>query len=356
MYDIKIMSDNSLVAFKAISTFTNDLGSIFADKQHSLRLYCHLLNKTTLAHERAIRKHMEAFRSFCVENREAILSKDETKFIGNNVVKITKKIKNDRIVRIKYSENVYIDIDLIFKEADKETKQVIWKHLLVISALLDPTGNAKELLKASKGKEADFLSNIISKVEEHVKPDSKNPMEAISSIMSSGVFGDILSGMNDGLSDGSLDLTKLMTSVSSMVTGLSSAAGVENKEQTEAINTMMSSLMSTISQSKGEGEKDGEPKAMPDMNAILGPLLSSLQPKTTEDGGGVNGGQPDLSKMLGPLMSTLSKSGGDTTSTPDIMSLISGMSGLMGEEKTLEEKLDEEFQNAKKNNKIEDCE
>lgn len=345
------MSDNSLVAFKAISTFTNDLGSIFADKQHSLRLYCHLLNKTTLSHDRAIKKHLEAFRSFCVDNRDAILSKDENKLKGSEISK-TKKI-----VRIKYSDNVYIDISLIFKEADKETKQVIWKHLLVISALLDPTGNAKELLKASKGKEADFLTNIISKVEEHVKPDSKNPMEAISSIMSSGVFTDILSGMNDGLSDGSLDLSKLMTSVSSMVTGLTSSTGVENKEQTEAINTMMSSLMSTINQSKtGEGV-DGNQNNVPDMNAILAPLISSLQPKTTDGGTVDTSAQPDLSKMLGPLMSTLSKNGGgNTTSTPDIMSLITGMTGLIGEDKTIEEKLDEEFQNAKKKNQIEDCE
>ena len=39
-----------LIAFKSISEFTKELGEIFTskDKNHSLKLYEHLLNKTTL--------------------------------------------------------------------------------------------------------------------------------------------------------------------------------------------------------------------------------------------------------------------------------------------------------------------
>ena len=44
-------TDNSLVNFKAIVDFVNNLGEMFSKEQHSLKLYSHLLNKTTLSHE-----------------------------------------------------------------------------------------------------------------------------------------------------------------------------------------------------------------------------------------------------------------------------------------------------------------
>ena len=94
-------------------------------------------------------------------------------------------------------------MNIIFSDADRETSAIIWKHLLTISALVDPTGKAKQLLKeASKknnnGLEANFLTNIIEKVEENVDPDA-NPMEAVTSIMQSGVFQELVTGMGEGL-------------------------------------------------------------------------------------------------------------------------------------------------------------
>ena len=68
-------TDYNLLTFRAISTFTNDLSEIFGGENHSLKLYQRLLNKTTITHEKAISKHIIAFKNFCVSNREAILSK-----------------------------------------------------------------------------------------------------------------------------------------------------------------------------------------------------------------------------------------------------------------------------------------
>ena len=39
-----------LLCFKAISEFVNDLGEIFSNRQHSLKLYSRLIKKTTLSH------------------------------------------------------------------------------------------------------------------------------------------------------------------------------------------------------------------------------------------------------------------------------------------------------------------
>ena len=54
----------------------------------------------------------------------------------------------------------------------------------------------------------DFLTNIIEKVEQNVSPND-NPMEAISSIMKSGIFQELITGMGSGLQNGTLDLNKL---------------------------------------------------------------------------------------------------------------------------------------------------
>lgn len=259
---IKMSNTNyELIAFKAISDFTKELCENFTskDKNHSLKLYVHLLNKTTLTHEKSIKKHIDAFRDFCVSNRDAITDKNPTLLAKKNVV---------------YSSRVYIDFGNIFKDADIETSNIIWKHLLTISALVDPAGKAKEILKNNKdSKEANFLSDIINKVESNVNPNS-NPLEAISSIMSSGVFNDLITGMNSGIQNGDLDLGKLMGTVQTMCSSLSSdinPSANSSENPMNMINSLMSSMGGSIS-----GGGDG---AMPDLSNItnlLGPMLSGL--------------------------------------------------------------------------------
>lgn len=267
-------SDNSLIAFKAVSNFTNDLFDVFGDIHRPLKLYSHLINKTTIAHDKAIQKHIESFKSFCIANRDAISNKN-IKFLSQS--------------KISYSERVYIDMKDILKHSDSQTTETIWKHLLTISALVDPTGKARDILReqANKGDdiggEVDFLSNIISKVEEKVDPNS-NPMEAVSSIMQSGIFTDLVNGMGNGLQDGSLDLSKLMGTVQNMVTKLSDDAGdKEGGEQAvNMINTMMGSLNAGAEQS---GNKESQP--MPDLVGMLGPMMGAMM-------GGVGNNMPNM--------------------------------------------------------------
>ena len=68
-------SDTSLVCFKAISNFTFELVELFSKQQRSLKLYGRLINKTTIVHDKSIKKHIDAFRSFCITNRDAIMNK-----------------------------------------------------------------------------------------------------------------------------------------------------------------------------------------------------------------------------------------------------------------------------------------
>jgi hypothetical protein len=250
-------SDYTLISFKAISDLVNELGEIFVskDKNHSLKLYEHLLNKTTLSHDKAIKKHVDIFREFCIANREAITTKNISKLQQNKVI---------------YSSRVYIDFANIFKDADKETTEVILKHLLTISALVDPAGKAKKILKESKdSKEANFLSDIINKVESNVNPNS-NPMEAVSSIMSSGVFNELISGMNSGIQNGELDLGKLMGTVQTMCASLTGDVNTGTENPMNIINSLMTN-MATNPAVDGGGVPD-----LSNLTSILGPMMAGL--------------------------------------------------------------------------------
>jgi len=254
-------TDYNLLTFKAISTFTNDLSEIFGTDYHSLKLYQRLLDKTTITHEKAISKHIDAFKHFCISNRDAILNKNLS------------KLNNDKI---EYSSRVYIDIVSIMKKADTETVNVIWKHLLNISAFVDPAGKAKEILKKNSvdsSNESDFLENIINKVESNINPNSSNPLEAVSTLMSSGVFNDLVSGMNTKLQDGSLDLGKLVGTVEKMCSTLIPPQAGNNGEQASPLN--LAGLMSSI-----------------------GPILSNL---SQTGASGVEGGGLNLDAMMKQL-------------------------------------------------------
>lgn len=263
-------SDYNLLTFKAISNFISELSETFGTDNHALKLYNRLLDKTTITHDNAIKKHIEVFRNFCIQNREPIVGKNYKSFLNS---------------KVEYSPKVFIDFNDIFKEADSETANVIWKHLLTISALVDPAGKAKEILKNNKeSKEANFLSDILNKVETTVSPNS-NPLEAVSSIMSSGLFTDLISGMNNGIQDGSLDLSKLMGTVQQMCTSIggnmdinkmAENANAANKENAEAPNpmAMLNSMMSGMA-----SMNNGTPGQAPDLSnlsSLLGPMLSSL--------------------------------------------------------------------------------
>ena len=283
-----MLTDNTLITFNAISNFTTCLCEVFGPTNRSLKLYTHLISKTTLSHDLPIKKHIAAFKEFCVANREGITTKNASLLHEN----------------ITYSVRVYIDIAGILKRADRETTDVIWKHLLTISALTDPSGNAREILKDSVKKsggtttESDFLSNIIGKVEQHVDPDA-NPMEAVAAIMKSGIFTELVGGMGNGLQDGTLDLSKLMGTVQKMVSSLGTST--DDMDTSNPMN-MMSSMMSSLS----TGSNASSGGDMPDISSIMGMMGPMLGALSQPSGGSVEDkidAQLQAAKKTGELSS-----------------------------------------------------
>ena len=90
-------SDYNLITFKALSKFVNELAEMFSADNHSLKLYNRLIQKTSLSHDNAIRKHIDIFRTFCINNRDCIINKNTNEIINLNRYEIIlRKIKKNQ--------------------------------------------------------------------------------------------------------------------------------------------------------------------------------------------------------------------------------------------------------------------
>ena len=243
------MDNTSILIFKSITGFISDLNTEFGSKHKSIALYNRLLEKTGIVHTGPVHKHIECFRTFFSANVKGMEEQNATLFSPS---------------RISYSDRVYVDLTSVLRHSSQESTSIIWKHLLTIWGLIDPTSQAKRILnesvKQSNGadKESKFLSDIIERVEKSVSSadvDMASPMSAVSNLMSSGVFTDLINGMQTGLSDGSLDIGKLMGSVQGMMTKMGGQSGGSGPDMT-AMMSMVGGMMG------GNG-------GPPDMNAMM---------------------------------------------------------------------------------------
>uniref|UniRef100_A0A6C0CYJ6 Uncharacterized protein n=1 Tax=viral metagenome TaxID=1070528 RepID=A0A6C0CYJ6_9ZZZZ len=270
----KSEEENLLKGFKSVCNFVKALNDVFGDRSPSLQLYSHLLEKTGLIHEDPIKKHIGLFRNFCKENELFIINKDYVSF---------QSMSNERAT-IQYSDKVFIDMKKVFTLADKEQLETIYNHLLTISAVLVPTSKAKKVLKEMKNSSSsssdsksrgppvdptEFITKIFKKISENVNLDSSNPMEMITSLMSSGVLTDIMSMMNDGMGNGSLDIPQLLSTLQSFMTMFQGVNGGDNAGANGGMNGNMNGM---------------------DMSN-LGPLMEMM--KTMGGNGNGNGGQDE---------------------------------------------------------------
>ena len=217
-------AESRVLVFKYICNFIKDLTESFGERQKSLFLYSHLVEKTGIMHEEPIKKHVSLFYQFVKANEDAIMEKDSTKFNSYSIF---------------YSEKVGIDLKEIFEWADTQEKNAIFKHLLALLAVLEPSSSAKELLKkeidskkkkGEDGNEEMFLKNIIDKVSSEMDTDMDNPMQLMSKMMTSGVFKDIVEDMNSSLSEGSLDMGKMVNTMQMIMGNLGNMMPKQTKD------------------------------------------------------------------------------------------------------------------------------
>jgi hypothetical protein len=284
----QLSQDIIIMAFNAIRNFTTELASVFGDDQRSLKLYAHLIEKTTTAHDKPTRKHIEAFRIFCVSNRDAITNKDSSLLETPNIL---------------FSSKVFINMKEIFELADPAASNIVWTHLLTILAIVSPESEAKKILESdATGGEEQFLGDLLSKVENNMSGD--NPIAAVSSIVQSGMFAELVDNLGNGLDDGSIKLDKLMHTVQNMA--------ADGPPELKNIIGQLSGGEGGVPDIAGLlGQLSGGEGGAPDIAGLLGQLS------------GGEGGIPDIAGLLGQL------SGGEG-GAPDIAGLLGKLSGGEG--------------------------
>jgi hypothetical protein len=246
------MDNTSVLIFKAICEFVTELNNEFGSKHKNIALYNRLLEKTGIVNVGPVNKHIDCFRTFFSKNTKAMEERN-AEFLTEN--------------KIMYSDRVFIDISVVLKQSSKDNAKIVWQYLLNIWGLIDPTSQARRLLTESlqnsqngdnkdTSAEEDFLTNIITKVEQSVskdKVDQDNPMAAITNLMQSGVMTDLVNGMQKGLSDGSLNVGKLMSSVQGMIGKMGGPAGMQ-----------------------GQGGGGGGMPDISQMMSMLGPMMGNM--------------------------------------------------------------------------------
>ena len=268
-------SMNNILVFKTISMFVKELGAFYGKIFKNVNLYMHLIDRTTFSHDLAIQKHIDAFKLFCTENIESILNTDYTTFKKKTV---------------KYSKKVYINFQFIFEKTDSDsTRKTIWKYLQIISLNLVPEFKdaLKNILQKTKKteepndsdnsttvlNEEKFLEDIINKIESNVNvSDNSNPMDAVTGIMQSGLFTDMMTGMNDGFKNGTLDMKNMPNAIHKIISKLNPPQGASSKNKSDF--TKMTSSMESMFGLLTSSSSDGNP--IPDMSSIMSMLMPQM--------------------------------------------------------------------------------
>ena len=255
--------------FSAIKSFVIEIKNNYGGEYKPLALYGRLIEKTEVSNEVPVQKHISTFRKFVVNNREAILNKDESLF---------------NVQKVKYNDNVYFNVAHVFKMADNDSKAGIWEHLLVLSALLDKNSDAKNQLILAR--------------QSQPQTQQPNVLMPMMSMLSSMLMCDMMGG-----GGGSSGNTNPMGGLASLLGGIGGSGGEESgmpdlgKILSTFMNSdMLSKMTSTFSNSLSDGKLD------------LNMLLQSIGEVSDEmnlglslpkDASELKNGMDDVLKMFG---------------------------------------------------------
>jgi hypothetical protein len=160
-----------------------------------------------------INQHISILQKFLSDNNEAIMKQDESLLKEHT---------------IKYSDSIYIDIDMVLRHS--EEKSAIWKHLLLLSSLTETSSNAKDVLTKLLEEDSDenkIIKNIASKLESPEIMEklggmtmSGNPFDMISTLTSSGLMDSIMGGVSGDIQK--VNPKKLIGTMRNMLDAISS--------------------------------------------------------------------------------------------------------------------------------------
>jgi hypothetical protein len=213
---------NKDLVLKKFVQFVDDLNNVFGQKTKSIKMYHIVLSKLFELSENTeqknetqdrINQHISILQKFLSDNNEAIMKQDESLLKEHT---------------IKYSDSIYIDIDMVLRHS--EEKSAIWKHLLLLSSLTETSSNAKDVLTKLLEEDSDenkIIKNIASKLESPEIMEklggmtmSGNPFDMISTLTSSGIMDSIMGGVSGDIQK--VNPKKLIGTMRNMLDAISS--------------------------------------------------------------------------------------------------------------------------------------
>jgi hypothetical protein len=303
--------DNKKI-FSKFLTFLNELNEIFGTKHNSVFLYYKLCKKTSISNDTGLSKHIEYLKRFLLPNSDFIVKQQWQQLSPNEI-------------RFDVSEKVYIPLQTLFKETDKETRQVMFKHLqllLLMNVSEDQRITIREALKMPveapvQNREEEFLNKFVEKVEEKFKNGSAsaqaNPMEAAMDLLKSGLLSDMTNTMKRDIENGNLDMNKLVGNIQNMIGQLS-----EGNPNVPDFSSMLSSLSGSTSNTESSvvSNETSSPSTQFDPSSLMSMVSGLLGSSTTSTTGF------DLSSVMSMTNNILGQN--DPSA---ILKMLSGSSG-----------------------------
>lgn len=222
-------SVNKDLLLKKFVQFVEDLNNVFGQKTKSIKMYSIVLSKLFELSENTdqkndtqdrINQHLTILQNFLSTNNDAIIKQDQS------LLKETK---------LKYSDSIYIDIEMVLNHS--EEKSAIWKHLLLLTSLSEPSSKAKDVLTnllEEDSEENKIIKNIASKLESPEIMEklggmnmSSNPFDMISTLTSSGLMDSIMGGVSGDIQK--VNPKKLIGTMRNMLDAISSQ--IENEAE-----------------------------------------------------------------------------------------------------------------------------
>lgn len=230
----KKTTGEDLAAFQTIVDFVTNLHNYFETKIHSIALYHRLIYQKSFQDDELILRHVNIFRNYCKDNREALKERDENKFNSK---------------RISFSDRIYIDLEYIFSHVDAETKKIVWEYLLAISAHVDPQNNTKEILRQLQTAPAASSQPAF------------NPMEMLGGMMGNPMLGGMMATLQQSLTNGNIDLAKLVSSITPIVENV-------KKEIEQSDDPNIKNMIQMIQGAVGGSEPAEENKSLSDKMGV----------------------------------------------------------------------------------------
>lgn len=244
------------VLFRAISHFVSDIHSEFGGRLKSLRLYNRLLSKVTQEDSKSIVDHIACFK----------------RFYDNNPNILERKLDHPTI---SFTERIYIDIKNILGLANPEQTLFIWKHLLLIHALISPAKKleVKNALTSIDNEEKDretkqsskLLNDMFGKITSSIPQGTNDPIMAMTSLVSSGAMSEIIGMVHQGMASGTLDPKKIIGNLPGLMDQLDIP-----KEVKEGMSQGLSG------NGGGEGMNQMLNQAMGFMNTLLPGMMGGM--------------------------------------------------------------------------------